>query len=578
MNGPEDLPLKVPCLPWLPRPKCCFRPPSATLVLATWNLENFSVAAANSTANGEVPKKLWILFQVTNIYKTLRELCSMEEHRTASVVVALQEISCPKSVPFLARYMTEMDSREGGSGRVWHCLTSRASARLAAWKAIGADARTLHVLKHGVPVEFRGNRPPPAFDLPSFPATDEQSRWWLEKEEPRLVALGAISRWFMAFGRQLEEDERSAESFQVPLWILFQVRNIRETLQELCSQEEHRMASVVVALQEISTSTAVPFLARYMTEMDSREGGSGRVWHCLTSRPVGNNLEKSAFLWSRSPHEAPLHSGQVPSFQLLSEEDLQRVIRPPENQQMQQQQGQGQPGGGGGGGGVSGNIAFRRSPFFGLFRVGYANVLLVNVHLAAKETEARSELEALHLVATAIREPNSHLFHRHCLGGLFRSRKPRGLLAVLGDFNCPMRMSGAAGPASGQVNENSWQRFLRNGWFDALITGNNPLSDNLHGGAAPRPTLHTNWHAQELRAFDAICLPLTHAGLVQERGVCRPPEPQPQTSDYPNHLLCWVRLDLGPLQEAPGKLRPLVTPRLQLAGEGGVAAAAGGGG
>ncbi|EFJ47327.1 hypothetical protein VOLCADRAFT_92092 [Volvox carteri f. nagariensis] len=333
---------------------------------------------------------------------------------------------------------------------------------------------------------------------------------------------------------------------------------------------------------EISCPKSVPFLARYMTEMDSREGGSGRVWHCLTSSKLGNNSEKSAFLWSSPPPSGPLgtsHKGH--SFVLCCLAAEVSVIRKPKGktkkqQQEQQQQGQGQPGGGGGG--VSGNIALRRSPFFGLFRVGYANVLLVNVHLSADEDEARSELEALHLVATAIREPNSHLFHRHCLGGLFRSRKPRGLLAVLGDFNCPMRMSGAAGPASGQVNENSWQRFLRNGWFDALITGNNPLSDNLHGGAAPRPTLHTNWHAQELRAFDAICLPLTHAGLVQERGVCRPPEPQPQTSDYPNHLLCWVRLDLGPLQEAPGKLRPLVTPRLQLAGEGGVAAAAGGGG
>ncbi|GLC60878.1 hypothetical protein PLESTB_001686500 [Pleodorina starrii] len=73
-------------------------------------------------------------------------------------------------------------------------LHARVTERVAAWKAIGADARTLHVLKHGVPVEFLGGRPPPAFELPSFPVDDAQRRWWLETEEPRLVALGAISR------------------------------------------------------------------------------------------------------------------------------------------------------------------------------------------------------------------------------------------------------------------------------------------------------------------------------------------------------------------------------------------------
>ncbi|GIM16612.1 hypothetical protein Vretimale_19232, partial [Volvox reticuliferus] len=73
-------------------------------------------------------------------------------------------------------------------------LHERVSGRLAAWRAIGADSRTLHVLKQGVPVEFRGGCIPPAFDLPSFPVTAQQERWWLEKEEPRLLALGAISR------------------------------------------------------------------------------------------------------------------------------------------------------------------------------------------------------------------------------------------------------------------------------------------------------------------------------------------------------------------------------------------------
>ncbi|GLI65770.1 hypothetical protein VaNZ11_009366, partial [Volvox africanus] len=73
-------------------------------------------------------------------------------------------------------------------------LHARVQAHLAAWKAIGADTRTLHVLKQGVPVEFRNGCPPPAFDLPSFPVSEIQKRWWQEVEEPRLIALGAISR------------------------------------------------------------------------------------------------------------------------------------------------------------------------------------------------------------------------------------------------------------------------------------------------------------------------------------------------------------------------------------------------
>lgn len=68
------------------------------------------------------------------------------------------------------------------------------AARLAQWRAIGADNRTLSWLKHGVPVEFLGDKPPPAFELPPLPVSPEQRRWWFEKEEPRLVALRAISR------------------------------------------------------------------------------------------------------------------------------------------------------------------------------------------------------------------------------------------------------------------------------------------------------------------------------------------------------------------------------------------------
>jgi hypothetical protein len=46
----------------------------------------------------------------------------------------------------------------------------------------------------GARLEFLGGRTPPAFHLPSFRVTDDQRRWWLSMEEPRLMALGVISQ------------------------------------------------------------------------------------------------------------------------------------------------------------------------------------------------------------------------------------------------------------------------------------------------------------------------------------------------------------------------------------------------
>ncbi|GIL52879.1 hypothetical protein Vafri_8640 [Volvox africanus] len=289
---------------------------------------------------------------------------------------------------------------------------------------------------------------------------------------------------------------------------------------------------------------------------------------------------------------------------------------------------------------------FIRSPFFGLFRVGYANLVLINVHLAAGKKAARRELSTLNNLAEAIMGSNGRLLRRHLLGGRLKGRKPRGLVSVLGDFNCHLHVekapitttttttitspattststatttatstattaaSGGPGPvaesghpqrqqragadpsslaaitaaasrtstledndqnndsdgggngsggATGGVggnggnaptmsNRSSWDVFLSNGWFNALCP------QNSHGKPPP-----TNWRAQHLRDLDAICLKQAHGGLVKGSGVyALPPDVEP--SQYPNHLLCWVLLDLEPLQGAPGKVRPLLQP------------------
>ncbi|GIL83243.1 hypothetical protein Vretifemale_12101, partial [Volvox reticuliferus] len=371
-----------------------------------------------------------------------------------------------------------------------------------------------------------------------------------------------------------------------------------------------------------------------LTEMDC---GSGRLWHGVTSGPLGNNSERAAFVWSGPPtpssgqseerlagccggargrSEAPLHVDLRRNFQLLSKDDLATI------------QGEPQP------------AHFIRSPFFGLFRVGYANLVLVNVHIAAGKKEARSELSALNCLAEAITGPNGRLLNRHFLGGRLKGRTPRGMVSILGDFNCPLHVikapsittdatnaassststiatittdtattADSAGPgpvaesknpktqqgvardsgagATGGVggiggnaeatNRSSWDAFLSNGWFNALCSenhqgatnsireqskrangsrgGGNTVASSSTNGTPPS----TNWRAKELKDFDAICLQQMHWGLVRDRGVCQPPSDM-DSSQYPNHLLCWVLLDLEPLQHAPGKVRPLLRP------------------
>jgi Reverse transcriptase (RNA-dependent DNA polymerase)/DNA N-6-adenine-methyltransferase (Dam) len=73
-------------------------------------------------------------------------------------------------------------------------LHQRVTSALHNWRAIGADKRILSFIRDGVPVEFLGGKPPPPFHCRSIPAQPTEELWWLQHEEPRLLALGAISR------------------------------------------------------------------------------------------------------------------------------------------------------------------------------------------------------------------------------------------------------------------------------------------------------------------------------------------------------------------------------------------------
>ena len=71
-------------------------------------------------------------------------------------------------------------------------LHRRLSEKLPGWQAIGADPTTLKWIKHGVPVEFLGGKPAP-FVMHELPVSEQESKWWLSKEAPRLIALGVLS-------------------------------------------------------------------------------------------------------------------------------------------------------------------------------------------------------------------------------------------------------------------------------------------------------------------------------------------------------------------------------------------------
>ena len=84
-------------------------------------------------------------------------------------------------------------------------LYGRLQERIEAWRSIGADRVTLDWLKHGVPVQWRGDKPPPPFRLPELPVSDAERSWWFSVEEPRLLKLGAIARVDATGGESVPE-------------------------------------------------------------------------------------------------------------------------------------------------------------------------------------------------------------------------------------------------------------------------------------------------------------------------------------------------------------------------------------
>ena len=56
-------------------------------------------------------------------------------------------------------------------------LHRRLSEKLPGWQAIGADPTTLKWIKHGVPVEFLGGKPPAPFVMHELPVSEQESKW-----------------------------------------------------------------------------------------------------------------------------------------------------------------------------------------------------------------------------------------------------------------------------------------------------------------------------------------------------------------------------------------------------------------
>lgn len=71
-------------------------------------------------------------------------------------------------------------------------LPHRLGLCAAHWKAIGAPARVISWLKHGVPIEWLGNRAPPPFVKRPLPYTSAQQQWWVCTEFPRFAKLGIM--------------------------------------------------------------------------------------------------------------------------------------------------------------------------------------------------------------------------------------------------------------------------------------------------------------------------------------------------------------------------------------------------
>ena len=70
-------------------------------------------------------------------------------------------------------------------------LAQRVRTAVKEWSRIGAPPSLLRWISRGVKIEWEADAPPP-FRLDNYQIPAEAERWWKEKEEPRMLAIGAI--------------------------------------------------------------------------------------------------------------------------------------------------------------------------------------------------------------------------------------------------------------------------------------------------------------------------------------------------------------------------------------------------
>ena len=130
-------------------------------------------------------------------------------------------------------------------------LHDRVRSRLSTWRQIGASSHVLSWIREGVPVLFRGGRPPPPFRFRSRPLIGDAAKWWAE-EEGRLRATGAlepatcsdfVSRAFLvpkkSGGFRLVVDLRPVNKFCVRLRCRYESLRL---LSRICPPGAHMIA------------------------------------------------------------------------------------------------------------------------------------------------------------------------------------------------------------------------------------------------------------------------------------------------------------------------------------------------
>ncbi|MEW5297535.1 MAG: hypothetical protein WDW36_000740 [Sanguina aurantia] len=324
-----------------------------------------------------------------------------------------------------------------------------------------------------------------------------------------------------------------------------------------CLQRLGAGGLMIVALQEVLAPAAVTCLVEALALK------SARAWGCfVTQQPVGRygRSEFAAFIWTDSPS---ICLDPATHFHVLTGQDLAQHVRT---------------------GKADASKGFLRSPLYGLFRVGAANLLLLNCHLSATATDAAAEVAMLDRLVTAIRADNAKLEHRFSFFNLVRSSQRRGAILVLGDFNLPIPASlnplppclppppshppntlgaDSDAPTMPQTRAQTalqrahpatpWQVFQRFGYAN-LVPAHLPTNS---------PFAKSRVH------IDDIFLPASLAPrMAIAAGVEQPPASVTDKAGYPNHLFVWAELDMSVLQ--PGtpsvklsKIRPLHPPRMK---------------